>query len=108
MNKYRYMSWTEAQAYAQDGDRRPIMLGEYQQPRIPVTGPTLVDIERDVADLLLKVRGMNTRERWAELATPRGIETATPKEDELIRQVWKAMPGHCCKMDAARLIARKF
>ena len=93
MRSYEQSPLTESQADEADS-------------RIPLTGQTLPDIEKQpaTAEALLKVRSIRRAERWQEIA--RNYELATDEERRLIDHVWKTMPGYTCRNDAARLIAR--
>lgn len=103
---YKSSPMTESQASDQDGHRPPMVVGQLEQPKIPIVGPTMEDLEATMEDLLLSIRGLRADHRWVELATRAGFETATDEDRRLIRLVLRAMPGECCLMDAARLIAR--
>lgn len=106
IRSYKSSPMTETQAYAQDGHLPPVVVGQLEQPKIPVVGPTMGDLETKLGDLLLSIRGLRSDHRWIELASRVGFETATEEERRLIRLVFKEMPGECCLMDAVRLIAR--
>ena len=88
---------TEAQLQAMDAG----------YPEVAGQCRTLAEYERkpDTADMLCKVRGMRTRERWGEIAAK--YDLASEEEERLIRLVWNTMGGETCLADAARLIARK-
>lgn len=89
---YRESKFTESQQQARTDGKTP-------------EGPTLAEMESipAVAEALLCVRAMRTREQWAEIASGMGDFYRWQPQ---IRHVLKVMPGDCCMMDAARLIAR--
>ncbi len=76
-------------------------------PIIP--GPLLLRYEKTLADDLLTIRALRTREYWRECCTCRmGAYPFCTEEDwRLVDIIWKKMDGDTCRADALRLIARK-
>lgn len=93
---YGNQRWTEAQAQDIDERREP-------------TGSTLSQLaeREDIKDMVLKVRGIRGRDDWRDTVRECGGEgrSMTERETELARNILGLLPGSCCLMDAARILA---
>lgn len=83
---------TESQCQALDNGESPAGPSLFQMGKNPAT-----------AEILLKVRGLKTRERWAELA--QDTDLMSEEDRRIVGLVWETLPGTTCLMDAIRLIA---